>query len=127
MSAPTKYTDLASLVAGLHLDPVKSIDLSLDEAVQLLQSGGRAVLLARLRSAGITAGYAGKVANALSKAIREGRIEGVEAPQPAPSATRVQHHHATAAQGSAQQQLIAAANAGEPAAAPPRARDAVPV
>ena len=69
-STPTALPDFAALLAELNLS--HSGELTLDAASRLVLES-RAALLSHLRGEGMAAGHAGKVASALSRAIRQGR------------------------------------------------------
>ena len=88
---PRPLVNLKQLLEELDLTassstapPINLDDLYLEEAAHLLLHEGRPALLLKLRESGLNAGHAGKVANALSKAIREGRVPGVEMPKKPP-------------------------------------------
>ena len=75
----TSVDDLAAL-ANLDTSLMPS-HLTIDDIASLFAVSGRAALIAKLRAAGLAAGHAGKMANAVSKCVREGRITGLAATQ----------------------------------------------
>ena len=75
----TSVDDLAGL-ANLDTSLMPS-HLTIDDIASLFAVSGRAALIAKLRAAGLAAGHAGKMANAESKCVREGRITGLAATQ----------------------------------------------
>ena len=84
MASVTSLDMLANLanIDSASLSP----DLTLDELASAYSLNGRAALIAKLRSSGLAAGHAGKLANAMAKCVREGRIAVITMPEAAPSA-----------------------------------------
>ena len=77
----TSLDDLAGL-ANINSSLMPS-QLTLHDIASSFAVSGRASLVAKLRAAGLAAGHAGKVANAVAKCVREGRIAGMIAPEAA--------------------------------------------
>ena len=72
-------TSLSAILSECAVPPPRD-DVTLQELGHLHVACGRAAVIARLREAGSAAGHAGKIANSIGRAIREGRVDGIVTP-----------------------------------------------
>ena len=74
----SQLSSIATLLDECGLSGRVSVgELTLAECAQLFAEQGRSALLAHVRQAGTPAGHAAKLANAVSRAVREGRVAGI--------------------------------------------------